>query len=222
MDQVTLHTNVGREIGSGPARRLRAADNIPGVVYGLGADTISLSVDRRDLRKALTTEAGLNAVLQLEVGDGASELAIVKELQRHPVRRDVTHVDFLRIDINVEVTVEVRVVLTGEAELVENEGGYVDHVLHTLTINAKPNAIPNEIVVDISHLEIGTGVTIGDITLPEGTSTDMDAGDAIAFGQITRAAVEEPEEGLEGEEGEEGAEGEDGETSDSEGDDSGE
>ncbi len=97
MSEVTLTASTGRETGTRPSRRLRREDLIPGVVYGEGKDATVLSVDRKELRRALSTDAGQNALISLTV-DGTTYLTVVKELQRHPVRREVTHIDFLTVD----------------------------------------------------------------------------------------------------------------------------
>ena len=112
MPDVTLNAEIGRIQGTRPSRRLRAEGRIPGVVYGRGGESIVLSVDRRELRHALATPAGMNALITLEV-DGRKELTLVKEMQRHPVRRTVTHIDFIRVDVHDSVEVEVNLVLEG-------------------------------------------------------------------------------------------------------------
>jgi large subunit ribosomal protein L25 len=195
---VTLSAATGRTTGSRPSNRLRAGDRIPGVLYGLGKDPVALDVDRRELRQALTTEAGLNAIITLDVG-GSSELSIVKDLQRDPVRNDVIHVDFVRVDVNVEYEVEVPIVLEGEAKQVVAEDGVVDQVLYTLSVYAKPNAIPNELTVDISDLEIGDSIRVADLSLPAGARTEVDPEEAVVTASVTRAAIEEEEELAEGE-----------------------
>lgn len=196
---VTVTAATGRTTGSRPSNRLRAEGRIPGVLYGLGKDPISLDVDRRELRQALTTEAGLNALVTLEL-DGTRELSIVKELQRHPVRNEVIHVDFVRVDVNEELLVEVPIVLEGEAKKVLAEQGVVDQVLYTLSVYAKPNAIPNELTLDISDLEVGATIQVGDLSLPAGARTEIDADETVVTASVTRAAVEEEgaEEAAEG------------------------
>ena len=97
MSEVTLTAYTGRETGTRPSRRARAEGHVPAVVYGGGEPAVSVSVDRRDLRRVLSTDAGINALISLSV-DGERLLTVVKDLQRHPVRRDVTHVDFLKVD----------------------------------------------------------------------------------------------------------------------------
>src|SRR5437667_15188 len=125
MAEITLAAEVGRATGTSSSRRLRASGRVPGTVYGLGGDALSVSVDWRQLRHALTTDAGFNALINLEVS-GHADLTIVKELQRHPVRRDVLHVDFLRVSRDQAIEVEVPVILVGEAEEVTRNDGVVE------------------------------------------------------------------------------------------------
>lgn len=191
---VTLTATVGRTTGSRPSNRLRAEGKIPGTLYGLGKDPVTLAVERRELRQALSTEAGLNAVITLDV-DGTDELCIVKELQRHPVRNEVVHVDFVRVDPKVEVLVEVPIVLEGEPKQVLAEQGVVDQVAYTLAVYAKPNAIPNDLTVDVSDLKVGDVITVGDLTLPAGARTEVDADEVVLTASGTRAAVETDEGG---------------------------
>ena len=206
MAEITLKAETGRALGTGPSKRIRAEGRIPGVVYGLGKDPVPLVVEWKPLREALTTEAGLNALIDLDV-DGDTSLTIVKDLQRHPIRGDVLHIDFLRVDADAEITVDVPVVLEGEAKAVNDENGAVDHILFTIAINAKPADIPNELTVDISGLVIGEAIRVADLSLPAGVSTDVDPEEPVVT--ASHQIVEEPEpvEGAEGAEGE-GAEGE--------------
>jgi large subunit ribosomal protein L25 len=189
---------------------LRAEGKVPATVYGLGSDAISVSVGWRDLRHALTTEAGMNALINLEIDGHASELTIVKELQRHPIKRSVLHIDFLRVSRDIAIEVEVPIVLVGEALELTREGGIVDQSMFHLTVSAKPGSIPNELTVDISGLTIGDAVRVGDLQLPEGVETDVDAEEPIVIGQAPQAEeLPEPVEGVEGEAAEgETAEGE--------------
>jgi large subunit ribosomal protein L25 len=185
---------------------LRAEGKVPATVYGLGGDAVTVSVDWRDLRHALTTDAGMNALINLQIDEHATELTIVKELQRHPIKRSVLHIDFLRVSRDVAIEVEVPIVLVGEAEQVTRDGGTVDQALFHLTISAKPGSIPNELTVDISGLTIGDAVRVGDIALPEGVETEVDAEEPVVIGSAPQA--EEVVEAPEGAAAEEGAEGE--------------
>ena len=207
MAEITLQADVGRPTGTRVSKRLRAAGRVPGVVYGLDSDPVPVDVDWRELRHALTGEAGLNALIDLEFG-GHSELSIVKSLQRHPVHHTVTHVDFLLIRRDVAISVDVPIVLQGEAEEVLKEGGMVDQILTSLTVAAKPADIPNELGIDISSLVVGDAIRVGDIALPTGVTTEVDAEDPVVTASIVQIEIPEPE-AAEGEEGEgEGEEGE--------------
>ncbi len=189
MAEINLKVETGRELGTGPAKRIRAEGKIPGVVYGLEAEPIPVTVEWKPLREALTTEAGLNALINLDV-DGTVALTIVKELQRHPIKGSVIHLDFLRVSADAEISVDVPVVLHGEAEKVERQDGTVDHLLFTLTVNAKPADIPNEITVDISDLELGDAIRVGDLTLPAGVTTDVDPEETVVNAQISTTTIE--------------------------------
>jgi large subunit ribosomal protein L25 len=192
--------------GTRPARRLRNEGKVPGVVYGLGGDPIPLTVEWRELRAALVTEQGLNAVIHLEL-DGDRTPTLVKEMQRHPVRRNVLHVDFIRVDLNKPVDVDVPIHLEGEAEAVQREGGVIDQILTALAIHAKPSDIPAQLTVDISDLEIGSAKHVSDIVLPDGVTTSVDPDETVVTASFQVVEIPEPEEGADVE-GEEGAEGE--------------
>ncbi|MGY6501382.1 MAG: 50S ribosomal protein L25 [Acidimicrobiales bacterium] len=205
---VTLTATTGRTTGSRPSKRLRAEGKIPGTLYGFDRDATSVVVDHRELRQALTTDASLNAIITLQI-DGTDELCIVRELQRHPVRNDVIHVDFIRVDADAEILVEVPIVLEGEAKDVLAEQGVIDQVAYTLSVYAKPNAIPNEVTLDISNLQVGDSLRVEDLTLPAGARTEADPEEPLVNASVTRAEVEATDEA----EGEESAEGEGGDES---------
>src|SRR5690606_41356284 len=127
-DDIVLVAETGRPTSSAAYRRLRAQGKIPAVLYGPDVEATPLAMGWRELRAALTTDKGLNALLTLDV-DGRRTKAIVKELQRHPVRRDVLHVDFMKGDADLAVTVDVAVVLQGEAGKATRGQGGVDQGL---------------------------------------------------------------------------------------------
>jgi large subunit ribosomal protein L25 len=200
---ITLTAETGRPRGSGPAGRLRREGRIPGVVYGLGGDAVPVAVEWTDLRRVLTTDAGVNALIHLDV-DGQQNLTIVKDLQRDPLKRTVVHVDFLRVDPDAPIEIEVPIVLVGETTLLDREGGIVEQHMHSLTVMAKPTAIPNEIEIDISGITSTDPVKANVIVLPEGVTADVEPDELIAAGFIPRAMAAEEEEAVEGEEGAEG------------------
>jgi len=205
MEEVTLTADLGRPTGSRSSRRLRTAGKVPAVLYGHGTDPISLAVDGRELRNALTGDAGLNALITLKV-DSDSHLAMARQLQRHPVKGTVDHVDFVIVRRDEIVTAEVPVNLVGEATAVNQEGGIVEQQLFSLTIKAKPLEIPASLEADISDLIIGEAVRVGDLKLPSGVETEVDPEEAVVVGQPPAAEeLPEPAEGEEAAEGEEGA-----------------
>jgi large subunit ribosomal protein L25 len=185
---VTLTVETGRPTGSRVSGRLRATGKVPGVVYGLGTEPTAVAVEWSELRRALSTPAGLNALIELDV-DGRRNLSVVKELQRDPVRRTVRHVDFMLIDRDSPLAVDVPLNLVGEAPKLEAMKGIVDQLLYTLTIKAKPGTIPTQIDVDVSDLELGAQVKVGDVALPPGVTTDVDAEAAVAQGSPTRSTI---------------------------------
>src|SRR5271169_6095176 len=137
MAELTLVAEAGRPAGTRPARRLRHEGRIPGVVYGPGVEPIPVSVAARDLRTVLSTDAGMNAVLTLRV-DGQRFLTMARELQRHPVRGSVTHVDFQVVDPDREVSAEVPITLTGEAVELSRADGVLEQQMFALTVKARP------------------------------------------------------------------------------------
>ena len=189
MSEVTLVAEPGRTTGSGSSGRLRTTGRIPAVVYGHGITPLSVSIDRKDLRAVLHTEAGHNAVIDLHVGSDV-HLAIVKDLQRHPVRNEVVHVDFIVVNRDEIVTVDVPIVLEGEAKEVANADGTVDQQMFTLSIKSKPGNIPNEIRIDVSGLTIGDAIRVGELPLPAGVETEVDPEETVVVAQITRATIE--------------------------------
>jgi len=189
MDEVSLVADVGRVKGSSEARRLRAAGKVPGVLYGHGIDPLPLAVGSRELRAALTSDSGLNALISLDVG-GTRHLAMARQLQRHPVRRSVDHVDFVIVRRDEVVSAEVNVHLVGEAQEVERADGLVEQQLFSLVVHSTPGNIPNVIEVDISGLAIGDAIRVGDLKLPDGVTTEVDPEETIVAGQASRTAAE--------------------------------
>ena len=149
MSEVTLTAESGRTIGTRPSRRLRAEGRVPGIVYGAGQPAETITSARADLRHALNTEAGRNALIRLEF-DGQSFLTLVREIQRHPVRRDVTHVDFLKVDKTKPVELDIPIALVGEPKQVTVMGGMTEQRLNSVRVRVRPDNIPNAIEVDRS------------------------------------------------------------------------
>jgi large subunit ribosomal protein L25 len=189
MAEITLIAEPGRTPGSAASRRLRSGGRIPGVVYGHGLTATPVSVDARDLRHALSGQAGLNQLLSLNVGSD-THLAMARSLQRHPVRHTVIHVDFQVVRRDEVIAADVPVVMIGEAKAVEQEKGIVEQVLTSLTVKATPDRIPSHLEVDISGLRLGEGVRVVDLTLPPNVTTDVNPDEIVVTASISRAAVE--------------------------------
>lgn len=212
-----LIADAGRETGSRASNRLRREGQVPCVLYGLGREPLSLSVSWPELRRALVA-GGLSSPLSLRVG-GQDQLSIVREIQRHPVRRDVTHIDFLAVDPDQEVTIDVVVTLVGLEE--GDDAADLAQAIHNLSVTAKPAAIPAELTVNVAQVRRGNGFRVADLQLPEGVTTDADpdllivaTGADVEIVDETLDAVAEPE-------AEEGAEAAEGATDEADGGDGG-
>jgi large subunit ribosomal protein L25 len=178
MAEISLVAEPGRATGSSESKRIRRAGRIPAVVYGHGIDAVPVSVDARDFRHALSGDAGLNQLLSLVV-EGESHLTLARVLQRHPVRNTVVHVDFQVVRRDEIVAADVPVVLVGEAKAVEADRGIIEQPLTSLTVNANPGNIPNELTYDISDLTVGVTIRVADLNLPAGVTTDVDPDEPV-------------------------------------------
>jgi len=206
MPDVTLTAESRTEHGSGPAGRLRRTGKVPAVVYGLEADPKSVTVVSRELERILHGEGGANTLITLKV-DGDDALALARQIQRHPTRGDLVHVDFVRVRRDVAVSAEVPLQTEGDAPGVR-EGGLLEQLLFSVTVEAMPGNIPNSLTIDVSGLALGDQLHIGDLDVPAGVTLQHEDDELIVQVAIPRG-MDEGEEG-EGEEGE-GAEGEGGE-----------
>jgi large subunit ribosomal protein L25 len=191
MSQTTLTATPRTGSGTPTARRLRAEGHIPGILYGRGMAPISVTVERREFRLALSGPAGANTVLALQVG-GTSYPAVVKEMQRHPIRRTVNHIDFLQVNMNEEITVHVGVRLVGESKAVAVAGGLVDTAVDSLEVSCTPTDMPNEFVIDITDMQPDTVIRLSDIPMPKGVTALGDPDMAVVTVLTTAAEIEEP------------------------------
>jgi large subunit ribosomal protein L25 len=170
------------EFGKGAARRIRRADKIPAVVYGHGNDPVHLTLPGHDTMMALK-HGGANALLELDI-DGSSQLALTKQVQVDPIRRVLEHIDFVAVRRGEKVTVDVRIVVVGEAApetLVVAE--------NTLQVEAEATHIPENIEVSVEGAEVGTQIHASDLVLPEGTTLLTDAEALIV--NVTQAQTAE-------------------------------
>jgi large subunit ribosomal protein L25 len=171
-DQHILIAHKRTDRGSGPAGRLRREGNVPAVVYGLGAETIPVSVPARALGHILAADTGANTLITLELG-GDAVLALARQIQRNAVRGDLEHVDFVRVRRDVAVSAEVPVHLVGEA-VGTREGGILEQQVFMLTVEARPADIPASVELVISALAIGDQLRVSDLQLPQGVKVMQD------------------------------------------------
>ena len=208
MEQETLRAEKREQTGSRPARRMRREGRIPAIVYGTKLETLSISVDSRELNTTLRTEAGLNALINVVVDGGSEVLTVAREIQRDPVRGDITHVDLIEVSLDTEIEAEVLIEYLGTPAGVREEDGFVEAIENTVMILALPTAIPSAIEVDISELGIYDTLKVADLPAIEGVTYTTDV-DRPLVTVLPPAVEEEPVvELLEGEELEEGEEGE--------------
>jgi large subunit ribosomal protein L25 len=157
----------GRRAG---AKKLRTAGRIPAVIYGRQAKPQSLEVDAREMENLIHHSVSENLLVDLAVKEDsrAKRLALVQEIQHHPLNGKILHVDFHEVAENEKVTIKVPVETTGEAVGVKTGGGTLEHVLFKISVRALPKDLPEVIIVDVSHLNIGEAVHLGEIKAPAG------------------------------------------------------
>jgi large subunit ribosomal protein L25 len=175
--------------GKGSARSLRAQGQIPAVIYGHGRAPQSLAIDNRELEKLLSKISAESTVIELSM-DGKSARTLIREIQRHPFKRQILHVDFQELVAGEKVTVRIPIVLNGVPEGVRVDGGILDQTMRELEIEVDPANIPNRVDVDVNALRIGDSVHVRDIALPEGVTLVGEADSTVCVVSAPRAVVE--------------------------------
>jgi large subunit ribosomal protein L25 len=176
---------------------LRRAGRLPAVVYGLGGPVAEVTVPMHELD--LILGHGVNSLITLRI-DGDEQLALARQVQRHPVRHDLLHVDFVRVSVDVAITADVALVLHGEPEGVR-DGGMLEQQVFTVPVEAKPQDIPASLEADVSGLLLGDHLRLADIALPPGVTTPLEPETLLATVAVPRGLAAEEGEGV----GEEGA-----------------
>lgn len=185
MSEVRIAAEPRTEFGKGGARRTRRAGRVPAVLYGHGLAPRHISLPAHELMHALKTDAGSNVLLTVELS-GKSELALPKEIQRHPIRGSFEHVDLVVVRRGEKVTVDVPVVLTGDAPA----DVLVDQQAMTVSVEAEATHIPGSVEVDISTLSVGSGIAAGDLKLPQGTKLVVDPEYVVVQGLAAPTAAQ--------------------------------
>jgi large subunit ribosomal protein L25 len=169
MEQVNLRGYTGRTHGSRESRRVRREGAVPAVIYGHGLEALPVAVDRRELYAVLHTEAGLNALINLQV-NGDEYLTVAREVQRHPVRGDIIHLDFIRIFLDEAIEAEVPVEFVGIPVGVREGKGIVETPAASVMVSALPANIPSHITLDITNLKVGDSLRVSDLPAIEGVA----------------------------------------------------
>lgn len=213
-----------REAGSSnEARRMRRDRKLPAVVYGGDRESNPITLNPREIVSILKSESGQNTVFQLKLDGGVSETVMIFDVQIDPITHSLVHADLVRIAMDVELEVEIPIELIGEPIGVRLHGGVLDHSLRELTVTCLPGDIPEQIVVDVSELDLHDSIRVADLPIPDNVKvkTDPDRSVASVVAAVSEADLEvdltvegEEIEGevpaeeaeVEGEEAEEGAE----------------
>lgn len=187
----TLDAEVRTDLGKGASRRLRHADKVPAVLYGAGKDAVSLTLEHNKVLQAQEFEAFYSHILTLNIGDEKVE-AVVKDMQRHPYKPKVLHLDFLRIDASQKLTTSVPLHFENEesAPAIKNQGGHAEHHMAELEITCLPSNLPEFIAVDLNTVELGQTLHISDLKLPQGVeSVELAKGESHDLAVVTVKAA---------------------------------
>lgn len=198
--RVILQAKSRSETGKGAARTLRRQGYIPGVIYGHGEQTRACQIERAQLEKLLTSGSYESTIIDLKLEDGATSSVLIREVQVHPYRSEVLHIDFLAVRKGEKVKLEVPVRLVGVSPGVK-EGGIMEHLRHDVEIRCIPSKIPEALDLDISEMTIGDSVTVADLVVPEDVEMLTDIAAAIAS-VVPPAVIKVEEEVVEEVEGE--------------------
>ncbi|MBI2247051.1 MAG: 50S ribosomal protein L25 [Armatimonadetes bacterium] len=182
MERVSLEAKRRDGTGTSKVRKLRLQGLVPAVVYGRGREPVPVAVDGKSLRASLHTHAGLNVLIDLSIADGSrsTETVMVREVQRGMFRREIIHVDFHTIDLTETLEAHVRLVFTGQAKGVVDDGGVLEIHLREVVVECLPAQIPESIEIDISALGVGDSLHASDIKMPAEVTMVTSAEEAIA------------------------------------------
>src|SRR5215470_8849813 len=197
MATASLKATARSDAGTGFARKIRQSGNIPAVIYGHGREPQKLSLAEREVERLLGTISAASTVIELAV-DGATARTLIREIQRHPVKRNILHIDFQQLVAGEKVTVSVRIRFTGTADGVRNSGGILAETMHELSVRCDPSMIPDHVEVDVTPLTIGHSIHVSDLSLPEGVQVLDEPNATVCVCTAPAAAIEEAPVATEG------------------------
>lgn len=181
MAAIFMEAEPRAEVGKGRNRRLRASGRIPGVLYGGKKETVALALDPKAILGIIRSHAGVNTIFELGVkGAKGKENVMIREYQIEPVEHKLLHADLVRVAMDKELTLDVTIELTGTAIGVKVSGGMMDFVTRAVAVSCLPKDIPETIVADVSHLELGSYLRASELKLPAGVKLVSDANVVIA------------------------------------------
>ena len=201
METVKLSARYRERSSKGAVRALRRQGETPAVLYGRGVGNMLIKVPTKELEQILNNHVIGSTLIDLDVDKGdqkESYLVMCREVQRDPLRRELLHADFFQIELTQEIQTEIPVVLIGEPQGVQ-KGGILQHMLREVTVSCLPTNLPEHIEIDISGLDVGEQVTVGDLEAPEGVEILSDPESVIAL--IVAPTLEEEVTEEEAEEG---------------------
>jgi len=190
MATVSLSATPRSGKGTGDARKLRQNGEVPAVIYGHTREPQSLTLNTREIDKLLAQIAGTTTVVELSISGNAVK-TLIREVQRHPFKRNVLHVDFQELVAGEKVNVSIPFRFNGTPAGVREGGGILEEVMHQIHLRVDPSAIPDHIDVDVTELTIGHGIHVGDLKLPEGAEVMDDDDATVCVVTAPRAVVEE-------------------------------
>ena len=191
MATVSLAAEPRSDKGKGAARKLRASGRVPGIIYGHGREPQSLSINAREFLRLSERVRITSTVIELAL-DGKTARTLIREIQRHPIKRELLHVDFQELVAGEKVTVSVPLRFTGTADGVKNGGGILEEVMHALHVRCDPANIPDHIDVDVTPLTIGHSFHVSDVKLPDGVETTDDADQTVVVVSAPKAEEAAP------------------------------
>jgi large subunit ribosomal protein L25 len=178
--------------GKGVARQLRMSGRVPAVIYGRGMESVHLSLDAKEVEGLFHTISVENTIVELKIeGEKSPHLTLVREIQSDPVKSNLVHIDFYRVQTDVAVDVEVPLDLLGIPVGVRLSGGVLEQVIHSLPVRCLPNNIPQSIEVDVTHLDLDQVMHVSDLTIPEGIAVTIDSSLTVCLVAAPRGAIEE-------------------------------
>jgi large subunit ribosomal protein L25 len=190
--QAKLTAQRRTQVGRNAIKKIKAAGMVPGVIYGSAQEPVNLQINGRELLNVLSHASGENILVELEILDGGEKqnaLAMIQEIQHHPLQREILHVDFHAVSANETVSAEVPIETVGEAVGVKVHGGLLEHILRYLEVECLPADLPQVIEVDVTSLDVGQSLHVRELKLPSGVEAITDPEQTVVA--VVESRVEE-------------------------------